>query len=92
MSKSEQARIGEAIAELTKQLEAWGDDDPAARADVIIKDLIRVGWRPRGPEAWKPTLNGDARPADTSTYTDDARAQIRAAQAAAHAAEASENA
>ncbi len=77
---SDEARIAEAISSLTTQLESWGADEAPSKADLIVKELLRAGWRPRAKEVWKPTPGGEARCDDSSPHSALARAGIRAAK------------
>lgn len=81
--KSEEARIAEAVSSLTGQLEAWGADEAPSKADLIIKELLRAGWRPRAREVWTPpgVNGGQTASAETAAQAAaSARAAMRAAK------------
>lgn len=78
--RSEEARIGEAVASLTARLTAWGVDEPAAKASDFIHAMLREGWRPRAPRyADKPAPNpGRASSEGYHAGAERARAELRA--------------
>jgi hypothetical protein len=76
--RSEEARIGEAVAVLTARLDAWGVDDAATRASEYVRDMVRQGWRPRA----LPVETGPTRPPQADAVPADAVPTYRQARAA----------
>lgn len=54
MPRNPEAAHGEAIQALAARLEQWGVDDALAKAHDYVRDLVREGWRPRGPRCEDP--------------------------------------
>lgn len=91
--RSEEARIGEAVASLTARLSNLGAPEPAPLANDIIHELIREGWRPRAPRI-EHTINGGqtATPETARQYAEAARQALRSTGAGVGASEALEGA
>jgi hypothetical protein len=77
--RSEEARIGEAIAVLAHRLAGWGDEDERLRlATDYVRDMVRQGWRPRALPVETPARppQADAVPADAVPTYRQARAAL----------------
>lgn len=78
MTRSAEVAQAEAVQALATRLEAWGVDDALAKATEYVHDMVREGWRPRGPrEVLPPEPKGPRTPAELATDYLQARAALR---------------
>ena len=79
--KSQEARVGEAVASLRARLEAKGLEDAAQIATDYVHDMIRNGWRPSAPAVEHHSSRGShvtVTDEQRKAYADQARELMRA--------------